>query len=338
MNSGSQERPLVTFFVCAYKQEQFIREAVAGAFAQTYSPLEIILSDDCSPDRTFEIMQEMAAAYRGPHKIVLNRTSSNVGLCGHLNWICDLANGEWLIAGAGDDVSQPERTAAIVATVRENPKAAYVLSEAFRFSGSWPPNRDRLQLSSELIGATEAFRLATFRRFGHLQTNTYNEDWAFYFRGQLDGVVLFLRRPLLFYRVIENGLTGSYNKRTLSSVLDVHYRNLVQFRFDLETISPDRNGEFGDMHKEIQKRLDILQVFNDVSTGQVNRIIAAFNILRKAGCPLAKRVAMAVLVSTPELYRFYERLRHSRFNRCSPTNHSIGYLNPKSLLVSPADV
>ena len=58
--------PLISFVLLAYKQEKYIREAVEGAFAQTYSPLEIILSDDASPDGTFEIIQEMAAAYQGP--------------------------------------------------------------------------------------------------------------------------------------------------------------------------------------------------------------------------------------------------------------------------------
>ncbi|HUF60663.1 MAG TPA: glycosyltransferase, partial [Verrucomicrobiales bacterium] len=56
----STERPLVSFLLLAYNQEQYIHEAVEGAFSQTYSPLEIILSDDCSTDRTFEIMREMA--------------------------------------------------------------------------------------------------------------------------------------------------------------------------------------------------------------------------------------------------------------------------------------
>ena len=40
--------PLVTFALFAYNQERYVREAVEGAFAQTYQPLEIILSDDCS--------------------------------------------------------------------------------------------------------------------------------------------------------------------------------------------------------------------------------------------------------------------------------------------------
>ena len=53
---SQSSRPLITFALMAYNQEQLIEEAVAGALAQTYSPLEIILSDDCSTDRTFSIM------------------------------------------------------------------------------------------------------------------------------------------------------------------------------------------------------------------------------------------------------------------------------------------
>ena len=47
---SASDRPLVTFALFAYNQEKYIREAVEGAFAQTYAPLEIILSDDCSTD------------------------------------------------------------------------------------------------------------------------------------------------------------------------------------------------------------------------------------------------------------------------------------------------
>jgi len=77
------DRPLVTFALFGYNQEPYIREAVEGAFAQTYQPLEILLSYDCSTDRTFDIMRELAAAYAGPHRIRLNRNSTNLGLAGH---------------------------------------------------------------------------------------------------------------------------------------------------------------------------------------------------------------------------------------------------------------
>ena len=63
MEPEGTSKPLLTFALAALNQERFIREAVEAAFAQTYSPLEIILSDDCSDDRTFDIIREMAAAY-----------------------------------------------------------------------------------------------------------------------------------------------------------------------------------------------------------------------------------------------------------------------------------
>lgn len=99
----------MTFALFAYNQERFIREAVQGAFAQIYQPLEIILSDDCSTDRTFEIMQEMAAAYDGPHRVVLNRTKSNAGLLAHVIGTCRQALGEVIVVAAGDDISYPQR-------------------------------------------------------------------------------------------------------------------------------------------------------------------------------------------------------------------------------------
>jgi hypothetical protein len=55
MPDNETDQPLVTFALFAYNQEKYIREAVEGAFAQTYEPIEVILSEDYSTDRTFEI-------------------------------------------------------------------------------------------------------------------------------------------------------------------------------------------------------------------------------------------------------------------------------------------
>ena len=53
------DRPLVTLVLVSYNQEKYIREAVDAAFAQTYSPLTIEISDDASVDKTYEIIQQM---------------------------------------------------------------------------------------------------------------------------------------------------------------------------------------------------------------------------------------------------------------------------------------
>lgn len=107
-------RPLVTFALFAYNHERYVREAVEAAFAQTYEPLEIILSDDCSTDHTFEIMQEMAAAYRGPHEVWVNRTEENLGLFRHVLDVGGKLKGKLLVLAASDDVSKPQRTEQLV--------------------------------------------------------------------------------------------------------------------------------------------------------------------------------------------------------------------------------
>lgn len=109
MNDPTPDRPLVTFALFAYNQEDYIREAVEAALAQTYVPLEIILSDDCSTDRTFEIMQELAAAYDGPHRVIAARTESNLGVLRHVLQRGREAQGTIVVLAAGDDISDPRR-------------------------------------------------------------------------------------------------------------------------------------------------------------------------------------------------------------------------------------
>jgi hypothetical protein len=127
------DRPLVTFALAAYNQKRYIREAIEGAFAQTYEPLEIFLSDDCSTDGTFETMQMMAASYQGPHRVRLNRTPRNVGTLGHALHIGQQALGKLIVMAAGDDVSLAERTASLVTAWQAT--GAKALSSSFHRIG-----------------------------------------------------------------------------------------------------------------------------------------------------------------------------------------------------------
>lgn len=134
MPDNVTDRPLVTFALFAYNQEESIREAVEGALEQTYEPLEIILSDDCSTDNTFEIMQEMAASYQGSHKVVVRQSPTNRRLMGHINDVVALSRASIIVVAAGDDISLPERTAQHVAIYTKWPDTFAVCSEFFTMS------------------------------------------------------------------------------------------------------------------------------------------------------------------------------------------------------------
>ena len=103
-------KPLVTFALLTYRQERYVIDALKGAVAQDYDNLEIVVSDDCSPDRTFALIQDFVSSYSGPHKIIVNRNETNLGLVGNLNKVLSMAHGEYIVWSAGDDISFPERS------------------------------------------------------------------------------------------------------------------------------------------------------------------------------------------------------------------------------------
>lgn len=212
------ERPLITFMLMAYNHECFVAEAVAAAFAQTYQPLEILLTDDCSSDGSFRIMSDMAAAYRGPHRIILNRNPANLGIGAHINRAIELTGGLLVVAAAADDVSLPERTLTLYEQwQQEDGRADSVFSDAFivdnegRRSGrlfeTTPPDcagspRDAvLRAGVGVPGCTHMFSRKTFALFGPMDPDVMAEDMAIPFRSLLAGGIAYVDAPLVEYRV-----------------------------------------------------------------------------------------------------------------------------------------
>lgn len=210
-------RPLVTHFLYGYRQERSIRAAIEGVFAQTYQPLEIVLSDDCSPDGTFQVMQEMAAAYRGPHRVVLNRNPTNLGIAGHVERIMELASGGFIVENAGDDVSAPHRVERLAAAWRGGGGTALVVHSAKRdvdpdgnpletraiyapLAGLTPLGM--LRRKHALVGATMGWDRAVYDRFGPISDVAPFHDYPIGFRALLLGgpdAVAYLDEALVRY-------------------------------------------------------------------------------------------------------------------------------------------
>jgi glycosyltransferase involved in cell wall biosynthesis len=210
------DRPLITFALIAYNQERFIREAVNGAFSQTYSPLEIILSDDCSTDNTYDIMAEMARNYNGPHKIILNRNPVNRGIGAHINRVMEISKGELIVGAAGDDVSLPERVQenydAFVKsgqTAMSIHSSVLVIDETGRqlgvthdFLNGYSMDIEKaVRNGSDVWGCSHAWHRKVFIKFGPLHDDVVLEDMTISFRSLILGKIVHIKKPLVFYRL-----------------------------------------------------------------------------------------------------------------------------------------
>jgi glycosyltransferase involved in cell wall biosynthesis len=123
---------LVSVVMAAFEEEAFIAEALASVLAQTYRPVEVIVVDDGSGDRT-------AAIAAGLGVRVLHR--SHMGASSARNAGLAAAKGDFWTIFDADDVMPPERLSRQVAYLEEHPEAGMVLglTEAFVSPGEQRP-------------------------------------------------------------------------------------------------------------------------------------------------------------------------------------------------------
>ena len=103
-------RPLVSVIIPAYNEERVIEESVRRILASNYHPMEVIVADDGSKDRTSAIV----AAVFGTESRVRLMTMANGGKASALNRALAVASGEIVVALDADTQFEPETIARLV--------------------------------------------------------------------------------------------------------------------------------------------------------------------------------------------------------------------------------
>ena len=221
------DRPLLSVVLCAYNQGKYIADAVKGVLDQTYSPLEIIISDDCSPDDTFTIIEKMAAMYQGPHTLIINRNEKNLGISEHFGRLIDLARGELIIGAAGDDISLPDRVKLVHKTwLSSGKRASSIFSNVMIIdsngaeSSLWFPMAPQLSRTLEefkrtrvcwALGCSHSFSKNLFSAYGRMHPRLLQEDGAIAFRALLEGGIAYIDEVTVKYRRHEGNVFAPHD-------------------------------------------------------------------------------------------------------------------------------
>ncbi|MCS4166212.1 MULTISPECIES: glycosyltransferase family 2 protein [Sphingobacterium] len=97
---------LVSVIIPCYNAEKYVEEAVRSIMKQTYLDLEIIVIDDCSTDRTNEILQSLSLE---DSRIVFLKNETNLKLIKTLNLGISISKGKFIARMDADDISEPAR-------------------------------------------------------------------------------------------------------------------------------------------------------------------------------------------------------------------------------------
>lgn len=253
-----EQKPLISILLLAYKQERFVRDAIEGVLSQTYSPLEIIISDDCSPDNTFQVMQDAVKDYNGPHKIILNHNETNMGIAAHYDKLWKMSHGEIVIAAAGDDKSLPNRAQRTYEIFQQFPKAVCVNFESCSCDVQLRPLnpnygkefftehitnidlQDYIEFEDFGIwsGDTRAIRRCVNDVFGYMDCSK-DEDSSTFFRSIILGEICHSREIVSLRRIYGGNVSNVKNikKRTAEHFVAQPLKD-IQYAVDKGILSP----------------------------------------------------------------------------------------------------
>lgn len=215
--------PRLSYILLSHNRERYIQSAVENALAQDYEgELEYIISDDCSTDRTFEIIRETVAAYRGNRRIVVTQTPKNLHLAGNTNHALQFVTGDWIVRADDDDYSSRDRCTLIGQAITANPEATAIATgvryfktheeEKIRRLCSYPTAANDAIITDIFHGsqaipcfsrypqAHQAWSMKIFRTFGELPLQGYYiDDLTCYFRALMLGIHVSLPNTYCLY-------------------------------------------------------------------------------------------------------------------------------------------
>jgi glycosyltransferase involved in cell wall biosynthesis len=319
-----------------YDCEAFVAAAIDSMLAQDYQgPLEIVISDDASSDRTFAVTRDLLAGYRGPRRVIVRQRRANSGSkSAHLNDAFSACTGELLVSFDGDDVSVPTRVSLIVARFVANPRVQSIYS-AFALMGAAGRRERRSRVTRPLpaadpaewfarvdayaAGATLAVRRAVVETFGPLD-GSLNEDVQLPFRAALIGDVEFIDEPLVRVRRHAGSFTAdweryrsvrNYTERMVAGI-ETASRARIARRADIDTAErmlPASHLRWDRLRSVVERSFHEAEMTRALVSEAMLVRLRGLLALARVGAYKAEFAQHAFLAIAPHLYLSYRRLR-----------------------------
>lgn len=235
-NPNSAESPLISVLIPSFNHEKYIIDCLESVKSSDYEHLELILLDDGSSDRTFEIANEWFKGNKGRFVKASCSRQTNSGICRTLNKLVLSSSGEYISTLASDDQLLPQGISNQISCALKN-NAGLVLSDcelidengslialsAFEYFGK---NANRLQNKSILhldillnwnVPYPHHFIKRTlFESLGFYNTSYVIEDYDFCLRALFSSNLALCQHSSWRYRIrLSNRTTPGLEKETI---------------------------------------------------------------------------------------------------------------------------
>lgn len=230
------QESLISVAICTYNGERFLQEQIESILAQTYKNLEVIVVDDCSTDKTVDIIKTYSEK---DSRIKLFRNEVNFGFNKNFEKAIDLTSGDYIAISDQDDIWLPHKLQQLFDNIKNNwlifSNSSYLGdSKQGRLLNNFklPSNYKGILLRNHVTGHTSLLHRDFLNFVLPFPWDGYY-DWWMGFVASYHNKVAFLDEVLTLYRV--------------------HAGSVVQSRLDAGNIKK----------QEFENTLKMLEAFSD---------------------------------------------------------------------------
>jgi glycosyltransferase involved in cell wall biosynthesis len=161
---GVRAGPVVTIGIPAYNRPALLRRAVDSALAQRDVSIEVLISDDASPDPDVQdVLRDLAGT---DPRVRVARQSRNLGHAANYQWVLNAAAGEYFMWLSDDDWIDPGYVEGCLAALAQDRGAVLVCGVASYYQdGVHVVDERPIDLTSSRPG------LRVIRYFGRVSLN-----------------------------------------------------------------------------------------------------------------------------------------------------------------------
>lgn len=215
--------PRITVFIPVYQAERYLAESIESMLGQSFADFEVLIIDDGSCDRSYEIAAHYATK---DQRIRVLQNGENRGVSFTRNRGIQEAKGEFLALLDADDLSVPERLAKQLAFFDQNPDVIACGTQAAIIDADGhdtgqrietPTNKEEIKVllafQNQFVNSSMMFRMTALRKTEGYY-NGLSEDY--HLAAQLNAYSNLSNLPdtLVHYRSHQ----GSLSKQQLSKM------------------------------------------------------------------------------------------------------------------------
>lgn len=210
-------QPLVSVVLCTYNGDRYIRQQLDSILSQTYSNIELVVSDDASADATIAILEEYTQKDK---RIRFFINSKNIGYNKNFEKTIQLATSDLIAISDQDDIWEPEK---IMTMMMQWPNSsAFIYSLSGNFTGNDFENR--LSAPNVIYGPISGVHQLVFNSPVHGHACMFNKnllagclpfpkdifyDWWISMHAVASGTIGCVPQTLTWHRVHDNNFSRS---------------------------------------------------------------------------------------------------------------------------------